>query len=208
MISSAFASHNGLLTATRLPALGRTKEGISAREVAILLLAGAVAACATGFVRAGLRIPGSSIVLAVLPMTLGLALVPRRLAGVIMAGGAFSTAGALGASGLVTFGPGAMTSLCLTGPLMDLAVVGAGGGAWLYVALVGAGLATNLIALLQRAGSKLLGFDGPGTRLFAEWWPQAVVSYKLSGAVAGLIGAALMFKFRHRQAGPGAEPLS
>lgn len=208
MISSAFETHNGLLTATRLPALGRTKEGISAGEVATLLLAGAVAACATGFIRSGLRIPGSSIVLAVLPMTLGLALVPRRLAGVIMAGGAFSTAGALSAGGLVTFGSGAMTSLCLTGPLMDLAVVWAGGGAWLYVALVGAGLASNLLAMLQRGGGKLLGFDGPGTRLFAEWWPQAVVSYTLSGAVAGLIGATLLFKLRRQQAAPGTEPRS
>ncbi len=206
MLSGAFSVHNGLVTARRIPAFGRAGSRISAAEVAILLLAGIVAACATAFIRLGLRIPGHAIVLAVVPMALGMALVPRRLGGMIMGGGAFATASALSVAGVASYGTGAMTSLCLTGPFMDVALAGAASGWRLYAGLVAAGLATNLVSFLQRAGSKLLDLDKPGTRLFAEWWPQAIVTYTLSGAVAGLLGALLWFQFRGRPAAAKKDP--
>lgn len=200
MLTSVLTTHNGLRTAARLPAVARPEAHISSMEMATLLLAGVVAAAATGFMRAGLRIPGSSIVLSALPIGLGLALVPRRGAGSIMAVGAFLTAAGLSVGGFVAFGPGAMTSLCLTGPMMDVAVAGAGAGWRLYAGLVTAGFAANLLALLQRAAAKLLGLEQPGTRLFAEWWRQAVITYAISGAAAGLLAAICWFKVRSRPA--------
>jgi hypothetical protein len=207
MITTMFASHDGLRSAARVPTLARTKAGISYAELGTLLFVGAAAAVVVGFVpaqagfaRTGLRIPGSSIILAILPIAFGLALVPRRLAGCVMAAGAFSTAAALSAGGLVSYGSGAMTSLCVTGPAMDAAVAGAGGGWRLYLGLVSAGLASNLLAFLQRAATKLLGLERPGTRLFSEWWSQAVLTYTLTGAVAGLLAAVCWFRFRSRRA--------
>ena len=63
----------------------------------LLFLCGAAAASTTGFIRLGLRIPGHAIVLVVVPMALGLALAPRRLAGFVMSAGAFGTATAVSA---------------------------------------------------------------------------------------------------------------
>jgi hypothetical protein len=198
MLSGAFSVHNGVVSSRRFPALGRAGSRISAAEITILLLAGAAAACASAFVRLGLRIPGHAIVLAVVPMALGMALAPRRLGGMIMGGGAFATASALSVSGVASYGTGAMTSLCLAGPFMDVALAGALSGWRLYLGLVAAGLVTNLVAFLQRAGSKLLDMDKPGTRLFAEWWPEAIVTYTVSGAVAGLLGALFWYRLRRR----------
>jgi hypothetical protein len=205
MIATAFSTHAGLLTATRLPALGRAEARISSAEVATLLLAGAAAAVATGFIRLGLRIPGHAIVLAVLPMAFGFALVPRRFAGLIMSGGAFGTAGALSAAGAAHYGVGAMTSLCLTGAMMDVALLGAGAGWPLYARLVGAGVASNMVAFMQRGASKLLAFDQPGTRLFDGWASEAMITYTLSGMVAGLLGALCWFQFRSQPASPDGE---
>lgn len=201
MTADVFAPHRGLLTARRFPGIDRPSQSISRLEIATLLGAGAVAAAATGMIRLGLTIPGSSIVMAVLPMALGLALVPRRLAGVIMAGGAFSTAVALSGAGLARYGSGAMASLCLTGPLMDLAVAGAGSGWRLYGALIVAGMTSNLMAFLQRAASKVLLLDGPDTRPFVTWWPQALVTYAVCGAAAGWLAAILWFKLRRPSPG-------
>jgi hypothetical protein len=205
MVADAFETSNGLLTATRLPALGRANSRISSVEVTALLLAGAAAAVAIGFVRLGLRIPGHAIVLAVLPLALGFSLVPRRFAGLIMSGGAFGTAVALSVTGAAHFGVGAMTSLCLTGAMMDVALLGTGAGWPVYLRLVGAGLASNMVAFMQRGAGKLLGLDQPGTRFFDGWVSEAMVTYTLSGMVAGLLGAFCWFQFRSQPAPPSGE---
>lgn len=206
MAADTFGIHGGLLTATRVPFVRPLGERISRAEVITLLCAGAAAAAMTGLIRLGLRLPGNSIVFAVLPIALGFALVPRRRAGVIMAGGAFSTAGVLSMTGLAHYGTGAMTSLCLIGPLMDLALAGAGSGWRLYVGLVAAGVAGNLAAFLQRGASKVLLLDGAGTRPFATWWPQASVTYTVCGAAAGLLAAMLWFKLRRNSPPPYGHP--
>ena len=119
-----------------------------------------------------------------------------------MSGGALGTAGALSAAGFTHYGVGAVTSMCLTGPMMDVALLGAVPGWQVYLRLLVAGLASNLVAFMQRGGSKLLDFDQPGTRLFQAWFSQAMVTYTLSGAVAGLIGALCWFEFQSRPAPP------
>ncbi len=195
-----FGVHQGLLTASRVPRMARVRERVSVAELLVLLLCGAAAASATGFIRLGLRIPGHAIVLAVVPMALGLAIAPRRLAGFVMSAGAFGTATAFSVAGLSSYGSGAFISLCLAGPVLDFAVTGARSSWTLYWRLPLAGLITNLLAYTSRGGSKLLGFDlGRGMRPFGSWWSQALFTYALCGAVAGLIAAICCFRLRNRR---------
>lgn len=197
MVNEWFGVHDGLGAAGRLPSLARDARRISALEVVLLLLCGAAAAATVGYVKLGLRVPGHAIVLAVLPMTLGLSLAPRRLAGSIMSAGAFGAATMMAGAG-GSYGSGAMTSLCLVGPMMDLALTGARSGWRLYGGLVVAGIAANLAALASRGAAKLLGLDLPDTRPFDTWWVQAALTYTLSGTLAGLAGALCWFQFRSR----------
>ena len=191
-----FDVHEGLLGAGRFPSLARSRRRVSTAEWLLLLGCGAAAAAAVGFVKLSLGIPGHSIVIAALPMVLGLSLAPRRLAGSVMSAGALGTAWLLGAAG-ASYGAGATVSLLLLGPMMDVALSHAQSGRRVYAALVMSGVATNLLALGSRAASKFLGLD-LGARPFDSWWLQASVTYTLSGMVAGLLGALCWFHFNDR----------
>jgi hypothetical protein len=197
MVHDWFVVHDGLAGAGRLPSLARTRQRISAAELLILLTCGAAAAIAVSFVKLSLGIPGHSIVLAAVPMALGLSLAPRRFAGSVMSAGALGTASLLSFAG-AGFGSGAFVSLTLIGPMMDLAVRGARPGWRVYGALVVSGVVTNLLALGSRATVKILGLD-IGSRPFDSWWLQASLTYTLSGIVAGLVGAVCWFHFRERE---------
>jgi hypothetical protein len=169
---------------------------VSTLEVVTLVLLGVTAAVMSGYVRLGLRIPGHSIVLAVLPMAFGIAVVPRQLAGTTMSVSAMLTAALLSASGVRYFGVGAMASITAVGPLLDLALARARGGWRLYLGFVLAGLAANTVAFSVRGASKLLQVEGLGRRLFSDWLSQAAVTYVLAGALAGLLSAACWFRMR------------
>lgn len=194
-----FRIRQGLVIAGRFPSLTQAGDDISASEVILLLVCGAAAAFATGFLRLGLRIPGNAIIWAVIPMTIGLALVPRRMGGSLMSAGAFGAAAAFTAAGLTRYGSGALVSLCLVGPCMDVALVRVRSGWRLYCGVILSGIAANLAALISRSTSKLLGLDVAGMRPFGGWWSQATLTYTLCGAVAGLIGALCCFRFRPRR---------
>ena len=199
MVNDWFAVHEGLVSAARFPALARARNRISAIELLLLLSCGVAAAAAVAHVKLSLRIPGHSIVLAALPMVLGLSLAPRRLAGSVMSAGAIGAAWLLSAVDGASFGSGSSVSLLLIGPMMDVAVRHARGGARVYAALILAGVATNLLALGSRAAFKVLGLDlAAGARPFDSWWLQASVTYTLSGVVAGLFGALCWFHFNPR----------
>jgi hypothetical protein len=187
--------HPGLAQSSRLPVLVGQERGLQVAEMLLLLAAGVGAALATALLDFGLRIPGHAIIRAVFPMSLGLALAPRRLGGMVMGVSALGSAVALGAGGLAGLGAGAMTSLALTGPFLDLALWRAGRGWRLYLGFALAGLGSNLAALGVRAGTKLVGLGHPAARPLAEWWPQAIGSYALCGLLAGLISAAVWFRF-------------
>ena len=205
MVTDKFIAHDGLAGAGRLPSLARMRPRISVAELLTLLASGAAAAVAVGKAKLGLGIPGHVIVLAALPMVLGMALAPRRFAGSVMSAGALGTAWALTGAGLADFGAGSFVSLCLLGPMMDVALRKAQTGRNVYAALILAGVLTNVLALASRAGAKLLGLD-VGGRPFDSWWLQASVTYALSGAIAGLLGALCWFHFH--PAGPrrGSRP--
>jgi hypothetical protein len=203
MVSNWFVVHEGLQRAARVPALVRPRERVSYTELVLLVACGATAALAVAYVKLGLRIPGHSIVLAALPMVLGMSLAPRRLAGAVMGAGALGMAWLLSRGG-GDFGWGASVSLCLLGPMMDVALLRVGRGWRLYGALVLSGLATNLVALGVRAVPKVLGFDVADGRPFDSWWTQAIVTYSLSGIAAGLLGALCWFQATDRRERPGA----
>lgn len=199
MLRNWFAVHDGLMGAARFPSLSRAGDRISVVEVLLLVTCGATAAAAVAYVKLSLRIPGHSIVLAALPMVLGLSLAPRRLVGSVMSAGAVGTAWLLSAAGGASYGSGSFVSLSLIGPMMDVAVRHASGGWRVYAALVLSGVTTNLLALGSRAAFKVLGLDiAAGARPFDSWWLQASVTYTLSGVVAGLLGALCWFHFNHR----------
>jgi hypothetical protein len=155
-----------------------------------------------------LRIPGHAILRAIVPMSLGLALVPRRGAGSVMTAAALLTALGLHTGGMARGGSGAWTSLCLTGPLLDLALRSARPGWRLYLGFGLAGLTSNLVALAVRAGTKVLGWERAGSRQFQEWWPQAIGTYAASGLVAGLVCALLWFHLGAERPAPAGRAAS
>jgi hypothetical protein len=162
MATGALGLHDGLYSSGRVPTLART-DPVSWVELLTLVLMGAgTAALSLSLPDFHLRIPGHAILSAVFPMALGLALVPRRLGGCVMGGSALVTGLLLQTTGLGRPGVGALTSLGLTGPLLDLALWGAPSGWRLYLGFVLAGLGSNLIAFAVRASARLMGVGGGG----------------------------------------------
>ena len=189
MLTVLLGWHPGLASAGRVPHVPATGRVLGVAEVAVLLLCGAGAALISAYARLSLGIPGHAIIRSVFPMALGLALVPRRGAGFCMGSGALATVFCLRFLGLPQSGVGATTSLVLTGPLLDIALMGAASGWRLYLGFVSAGLVSNLVALVVRGGAKeLLPLPLAG-RPFAEWLAQAAFTYPLCGALAGLISS-------------------
>ena len=194
LLDSVLTVHEGLAGTARLRSLSRPGERISAVEFGLLVFLGIAAAGFSGLVKTGLGIPGHNILRVIFPMALGLAVVPRHGAATIMGLSGSAAAAMFLLGGARGFGTGAVTSLVLTGFLLDLALAKARRGPSLYVRLVLAGLAANLAAFLVRGGSKALGGGFPGLPL-ELWWPKAMVTYAACGALAGLASAAVWFRF-------------
>jgi hypothetical protein len=195
MFAAALRVNGGLLASSRMPTLSRPGQTVPLIEAVALLLVGAVAAVLTTSLDLHLRIPGHAIIRSVFPMAFGLALVPRRLAGVCMGAGA-GVMGAVLKVGGAGIGPGALASLCLTGPCLDVALLAAGSGWRLYPRFALAGLASNLLALVIRFGTR--AFEWDHDRGMAEWFRQAVLTYPVCGILAGLVSAAVWFNLRDR----------
>jgi hypothetical protein len=169
---------------------------MSAMEIGTLLLCGIVSAITTGILQLrGIRIPGHVILVAVLPMSLGMALVPRRMAGGVMSATAVVTAALMFFFGLGNLRAAAFVSLAVLGPLLDLAALGTTLGWRLYVRFVVAGSVANLIAFAGRWTSATMGWEIQGSRRVLTFWPSAMASFILCGAVGGLISATVWFRW-------------
>ncbi len=195
--------HPVLQSTSRLQALTVDDDRVRLREWLIMGLAGLAAAAASQFLDFNLRIPGHAILRAILPLTVGLALVPRRGAGAVL--GAFALSSGMifrtfgwAEAGLVSLG--ALTSQAATGPLLDLVLRRARSGWKLYAAFAAAGLSSNLLAFAVRGGSKLAGLDLGGRRSIVDWFLQAVATYPICGLLAGLLSGALWFYGSRKEA--------
>lgn len=200
MLAHIFRVHDALFASSRLPSLSHPGQRVSFLELLALTLIGAgVAVLSAALPDFHLRIPGHAILRSVFPLALGMAFVPRRLGGTIMGTTALATALVMRACG-TGVGPGALTSLAMTGPLLDLVVVRATRNWHVYVGFLVAGLGSNLAALLVRGGLKTLTLGGAGgSRPAADWWSQAAFTYPVCGILAGLISAAVWFQLRGRK---------
>jgi hypothetical protein len=197
--------HDGLRAGSRLSSLAAARRHSAFAHTVFLVGTGASAALATAFMDFDLRIPGHAILRVIFPMALGLAVAPRRMAGLVMGAAAGGTAAYLHAGGFASFGKGALTSLLLAGPLLDLALWTANRGWRLYLGFAAAGVACNLIAFAVRGGAKLHGLDSATGRPFTLWWPEASATYVLCGLIAGLLSAAVWFQFGSRGSHRAAE---
>jgi hypothetical protein len=197
MFGTAFAPQLSLRNSSRVPVISRTDQ-VTGVELVCLLLCGVLAAAAVGFLHLSLRLPGHAILRGVLPMALGYALVPRRMAGTLMAISAGIAATSFSALHIGSFPVPAMLSVFALGPVLDAAFLGRSTGWRLYAKFVFAGAVANLFAYALKVVGVWLGmemFSGGGN--FARLNLLAVVSsYMLCGALAGLLGAAACFRAR------------
>ena len=206
MHAAVLSRHPGLARGSRLPAWLGKRSDFAWVELLVLVGAGVIATLSSVYLDWHLKVPGSAILRAVFPMACGLAIVPRRLAGTAMGASALVSAAVLHVGGAGGLGVGAMTSLALTGPLLDLALWNAERGGRVYLGFTLAGLGSNVAAFAVRGGAKLGGGEGGGARHLGEWWLQASASYALCGMLAGLVSAVVWFQFRSSPLDDRGEP--
>jgi hypothetical protein len=198
MFANAFASHAGLRESSRVPVLSRENK-ISVAEIACLLVCGGLAALAIGLLHPSLRLPGHAILRGAVPMGMGFAIVPRRWSGSVMAIGALVAGIGMSAGGIGSFPATAMLSVLALGPILDSALIGHCAGWLLYLRFALAGAAANLLALALKLAGFHLGIEtggGGGGQVLRFGMPVVFSSYVLCGALAGLLGAAVWFRFR------------
>lgn len=186
-----------LASSGRIPSLSQVEGRIRGIEIGCLFLLG-LATAALAALQLDLKIPGQAIIRIVFPISLGLALVPRRGSGLVIGSVAMGSSLVFRGTGIGSGGMGAMTSLMLSGILLDFVAWRVRSGWQLYVGLMGVGLAANLVAFGVKALSKTALFGWAGGHNWHAWWPRAVVSYPLCGIAAGLICAMILFRLRQR----------
>jgi len=191
------------------------RDQIRAAEFATWIIMGMLAAIVSALPDLSLRVPGHAILRSVLPMSLGLAAAPRHMGGSVMGCAGLLTGFSLRAAGVADLGAGALTSLAITGPLLDLVLWKAQRGWQLYLGIISAGLVANLAALAVKATEKLvlqaatggrgtgggMGMgtgSGGGKRAFGLWLADAVWTYPVCGVAAGLISAIVWFRWHSR----------
>lgn len=202
--SSLLPTCEGLRAGSRFRHL--TADRLRAADLVVLFGAGLAAAFAASLLDFSWRIPGHAIVRIVLPLAVGLAIVPRRGSGFVMGATAGVGVLALQAAHLAGGGTGALTSAFLAGPLLELSSRWSRRGWQIYLSFAIAGLANNMLAFCVRALTKAASGGGGGGgmgggRALAEWQGQAIVTYAICGLLAGLVGAAICFRATTRVEG-------
>lgn len=194
---------------------------VGAIQILVLLLLGAAAAATTELVdlkslveavvatltgqsEFKMRLPGHAILSSIFPMALGLAVIPRRGAGTVMGVGALLMNVILPRLE-ITPGLGSIVSVATIGPALDLALRNTRHGWRVYAGFAVAGLAANLIAFAVQATAKYYGVSGISGKPLAAWLPTAAVTYPVFGLLAGLVSAAVWFRFRDRRT-PESQP--
>lgn len=174
------------------------------REFAVLMLAGLGTAASVHFLDFSVRIPGHAILRSIIPIALGIAAVPRPLSGTMIGMGALASTWGFRFLGAEGVGMGALTSMALAGPILDVALRKARPGWDVYVRCALAGLSINALAYLVRFGGKASGV-AISTRPLEQWWSGAAVSHLACGIIAGLISAGVAFPRGDHDPEPGQE---
>lgn len=175
--------------------LGATESrAATARELAILMSLGVVAAVATSAGNLGISLPGHAILRGTLPLVLGISLVPRRGSGTVMSMAAVITLAAMRLSGAGQLNLAAATGLACLGPTLDAAFAVARPGWRIYVLAAMAGAAANFVAFAVRFGSASWLGEAGGGRGFLSFWPIALASFVIFGALAGMISGLAWFR--------------
>jgi hypothetical protein len=193
-MSLQLGPHPALVDARRFGVTRERDLSIAAWEITLLLGLGAAAALLAGFLHWRLPMPGHAILRAFLPLAAGLALIPRRGAGTIMAGGGLAASTALMGLGVGHVQPPALVGALVLGPLLDWTLRSASRGWSIYLRMILCGMAANLLAFAARFTSALAGWDPVTSRPFVEFWPTALFSFLLCGALAGLLCALICFR--------------
>lgn len=203
-MSTAEFPQSALLPAPRIAGRLRPVNStgtISLTELAVLLVAGSLAATAVAFLQLQLRIPGHKILLAALPLMTGLMIVPRRLSGTAMGLSAAATIGCFYLGGVGRIQPAAVFPLLALGPILDLALLGTPRTGWqLYARCAAAGLAANLGAYLVRWGVALWGLDEAQFHVLKDFGWSTAGSFALCGLGAGLLSGVACFRWSEKKA--------
>ena len=191
-----FALDTRLAQESRLPRLA-DNETLTWGELGWLTMMGCAAAALTTFFDFSLRVPGHAVIRVAIPLSLGLAVVPRRGAGsymgicAILCWGAIRVLSPAAESGSSV---GALTSLTLFGPVLEGMLRLIRRGKTMLIPFALAGLTCNVLAFLVRGTFKFFAVEHPGARLLKQWLSVAIFSYALCGLIAGLLAAALFFR--------------
>lgn len=187
--------HKELRSASWLAGANHSLNATIVRYLLAFLAGGIAAACVT-LMDFNLRMPGSAILKATLPVCLGLAISPQRFSGLVISGGAYTGLSFLKQAFGVSSGQGATTSLLLLGPVLDIFLWQARRGWSIYFAFAAAGLVANCLAFAVRLRGKSLGIDSISMRPLADWLSVAPLTYAAFGLAAGLISSLILFRSR------------
>ena len=202
MLNGPLQPNDALRYSGRLAALTLPNTKVTAGELAVLTMAGTFAALAVQLISLELRIPGSAILRAALPVVLGFSLVPRRFAGAVMSVAAGITLAAMALFGVAVWQPAAITGLLALGPSIDLALAGLSSRPWrLYVRFVLGGIMANSLAFAVRAGAAWLALDEARPHRIGQFGLGVFLSFAACGALAGLLAAAICFHSGAHRAG-------
>lgn len=194
----SLARWNGTLAlASRFGSPAREGERISVREIALLLVAGMTAAVAVAVVAPGLRLPGSAILRAGIPLAAGIAFVPRRGAGTVTAIGGLCGWAVLSATGIGRWQPASVVGLVALGPVIDVLLFrNPPSSLPLYLRFAIAGMVANGLAFAVRVLTAWSDLDTAGPRPRIAFGPATLASFLGFGLAAGLLGAIVAFRAR------------
>jgi hypothetical protein len=162
----------------------------TAADLAVLLATAGLAAVAVAAIHLSLRMPGHAILKPMLPMAIGLSLVPRRFSGTFVGLAAALIGGVLLVGQWGEIHLSALTSLVLLGPALDVASSGTH-ARWLLVGrFAAAGLIANMAAMGVKVAAITLSLESGG-RGFVASWPASALSFAACGVLAGLLGSAI-----------------
>jgi hypothetical protein len=191
MLAKPFSTNDALRQSARwsLP------RQVALAEAGVIVLAGLAIASAVQLLDFSLRIPGHAILRSILPLSLGLALVPRRASGAMLGASSAVWTLVFYRAGLEISGIGALTSMIVVGPILDAALWNSRRGWNVYLRCALAGLCANLVAFSIRGGGKVFLWGEFTMRPFAAWWSSALPSYIACGLLAGLLSAVFWFRW-------------